>query len=158
MSPHRIHAFGVGAVVSAVVVGLVFLLLPSRRMTTDHRLAAADRLPEATRAALATQMRTHARGMLELTSLVTTLQYDAVGPAVQRLLDEPRVARPLSNDATELNGQLPPRFFSLQDELRDDLRELARAAATHDVNALANAYATTTKACIHCHDTYLKGR
>jgi cytochrome c556 len=157
MIPHRIHAFGVGVLVMAAA-GFLVLILPSRRLATEHRLPIAERLPEATRAALSTQMRTHARGMLELTSMVTMLDYDAVGPAVQRLLDEPRVARPLSKEATELNGQLPARFFSLQDELRDDLEELARAAATHDANALANAYATTTKACIRCHDTYLTGR
>lgn len=158
MEPRRIHAFGLGAVAAALAAGVVVWLVPARRLATEHRLAVAERLPEAARAALATQMHTHARGMLELTSSVTVLDYDGVAATVQRLLEEPRVSRPLTHDATELNGELPPRFFALQDQLRDDLQRIQRAASARDAATLADSFAATTKTCIQCHDAYLTGR
>jgi cytochrome c556 len=132
MQPRHLHVFGLGAL--------------------------AERLPEAARAALATQMHAHARGMMELVSTATVLDYEAVGVSVQRLLEEPRVARPLIGDATELNAELPARFFGMQDELRADLQSMSRAAAARDPEALADSFAATSKACIRCHDSYLTGR
>ena len=86
------------------------------------------------------------------------LDYDGVRTATERLLQEPRIARPITGDASELNAALPPRFFTLQDQLRQDLQSVQRAAAAHDANALASSYAATTRTCIECHDAYLTGR
>lgn len=158
MRARPIHAFPVGAVVLAVVVGLLVWLRPSRRVSEETRLAVAERLPEAARAALRTQMHTHARGMLELTSTATLLDYGGVRTTVARLLDEPRVARPLGRDATELNAQLPARFFTLQDQLRDELHTIDRDAAAHDPEGLAHSFGAAIQTCIHCHDAYLGGR
>ena len=153
MTIHHGRAFGAGALAAGLAVAVVVWLLPSRRIAPERHLAAVERLSEPARAALTTQMRTHARGMMELVSTVTLLDYDGVGAASQRILDEPRVARPLSGDATELNALLPARFFTLQDELREELQTLRSAAAAHDADAVADAFAATTRTCVHCHAT-----
>src|SRR4051794_11691873 len=132
MQPRPLHAFGLGAVIAAALVGAVVLLAPSRRMRPERHFKPVERLSDTVRAALRTQMRTHARGMLELVSAVTVLDYEAVGVSTQRLLEEPRVARPLTGDANELNGALPARFFEQQDDLRGDLQSLDHAAAARD--------------------------
>jgi len=158
MQPRPLHAFGLGAVVAGAIVGAVVLLAPSRRMVPERHLKPVERLSDTARAALTTQMRTHARGMLELVSAVTVLDYEAVGVSAQRLVEEPRIARPLTGDANELNGSLPARFFEQQDELRRDLQSLQRAAAARDPEALSEAFAATSRTCIHCHESYLTGR
>jgi cytochrome c556 len=158
MQPRPLHAFGLGALVVAAIVGAVVLLAPSRRLASERHLKPVERLSDTARAALRTQMRTHARGMLELVSAVTVLDYEAVGASAQRLLEEPRIARPLRGDANELNGSLPARFFDQQDELPRDLQSLQRAAAAHDPEALADTFAATSRTCIHCHESYLTGR
>ena len=158
MQARPLHAFGLGALVAAALVGAVVLLAPSRRMAPERHLQPVARLSDVARAALRTQMRSHGRGMLELVSAVTVLDYDAVTSSAQRVLDEPRVARPLTADATELNATLPDRFFEQQDELRRDLQSLQHAAAAHDPEALADAFAATSRACVHCHASYVSGR
>ena len=152
---HRGHAFGAGALVSAIVVAIVVALVPSRRIAPDRHLPMAERLPEAARAALRTQMRTHARGMMELVSRVTLLDYDGALVAAERVLAEPRVARPLGGD--ELNASLPPRFFALQDELRGELQRVQAAASARDADALADSFGAVTRTCVRCHDAYLSG-
>ena len=149
---HRGHAFGAGALVAGIVAALVVALTPSRRIAPERHLPMSERLSDPARAALKTQMRTHARGMMELVSRVTLLDWDGVIVAAQRVLDEPRVARPLTGDASELNASLPARFFALQDELRGDLQGLQRAAQAHDVDGLADSFARTTRTCVRCHD------
>ena len=153
MTIHHGRAFGAGALAAGLAVAVAVWLMPSRRIAPERHLQAVERLSEPARAALTTQMRTHARGMMELVSVVTLLDFEGVGTATQRLLDEPRVARPLTGDATELNSVLPARFFTLQDELRDELQALRSAAAAHDVDATADAFAATTRTCVHCHAT-----
>ena len=158
MQPRQLHAFGFGALVAATMVGAVVLLSPSHRMRPERHLQPVTHLSETARAALTTQMRSHARGMLELVSGVTVLDYEAVAASTQRLLEEPRIARPLTGDATELNGTLPVRFFTQQDQLRLDLQSLQHAARARDPEALAEAFGATSRTCIHCHESYLTGR
>jgi hypothetical protein len=157
MRPHPLHAFGLGALVAALAAGALVLLAPSRRMQPERHLPAVGRVPEVARAALSTQMRTHVRGMIELVSTATVLDYDATSASVRRLLDEPRVARPMGGGADELNAQLPARFFELQDELRANLETVGRAAAVRSPDALADSLGATMKTCIHCHDAYVVG-
>lgn len=159
MERRHLHLFGWGALAVALLVGSIVWLTPSRRLAPEKsHWAVAERLPEAARAALKTQMHTHARGTLELTSAATLLDYETVGATVKRLLEEPRVAPPLSRDASELNAQLPPRFFALQDQLRDELQRVGRAASSRDAEALADSFGATMKTCIQCHDAFLTGR
>lgn len=154
---HRGHAFGAGAVLAGVIVAIVVALTPSRRIAPERHLPLAERLSDPARAALKTQMRTHARAMMELVSRVTLLDYDGALVAAQRVLAEPRVARPVTGDATELNASLPPRFFALQDELRLHLQAVQAAAGAHDADALADSFGAATKTCVRCHDAYLTG-
>jgi len=158
MEAHRIQWLGLGSITAAIATALLVWLAPSRKIAPEPHLNVSQRLPESARAAVTTQMHTHARGMLELTSTVTVLDYDGVRAATERLLQEPRIARPVTGDASELNAALPVRFFTLQDQLRDDLQHLQHDAAAHDANALAGSYAATTHTCIACHDAYLTGR
>lgn len=158
MQPRHVHAFGLGVIVASFVAATVVLLAPSHRLVSDRQLPAVERLPEAARAALRTQMKSHARGMMELVSTATMLEYDAVAGSAERILAEPRMARPLTGDASELNGRLPPRFFALQDELRANVQAVAHAAGARDPEALADSFAAATKTCIRCHDSYLTGR
>jgi hypothetical protein len=141
---------------AGALAGTVVLLLPSRRIAPERHLPVAERMPEVARAALTSQMHSHARGMMELVSTVTVLDYEAVQASVGRLIDEPRVARPLSNDASAL--QLPERFFELQDELRRHLEGVRRAAVARDSAALSDAFGAAANTCVRCHDAYLKGR
>lgn len=154
---HR-HAFGAGALVSAVIVAAIVALWPSRRIANEHALRPPERLSETARGAVRTQMHAHARAMLELVSTVTVLDYDGSVAAVDRVLAEPRVARPTSSDATELNSALPPRFFALQDELAEELKAVRAAAAARDGDRLADSFAATTRTCVRCHQTYQEGR
>ncbi len=158
MTFHRGHAFGAGAVVAGIAAALLVALTPSRRIAPESHLPMAERLSDPARAALKTQMRTHARGMMELVSRVTLLDYDGTIVAAQRVLDEPRVARPVTRDATEMNAQLPPRFFTLQDELRDDMQKIQHAASARNPDGLADSFGATARTCVHCHDAYLVGQ
>lgn len=158
MQPRHVHAFGLGAVAAAFVAATVVLLVPSHRLVSERHLPPVERLPETARAALRTQMKSHARGMMELASTVTVLDYDGVAASAERILAEPRVARPLTDDASDLNAQLPPRFFALQDELRVNVQSVAHSAVARDPEALADSFAAATKTCIRCHDSYLSGR
>lgn len=158
MTLRRRHAFALGAVATAIVIALALLLEPSHRIGREPKLRAADRLSEPARAALRTQMHAHGAGMLELTTEVTLLDYDGAAATAQRILDEPRVARPVGNDATELNAQLPARFFALQDELRLRLQAIANTARTRDAESTAEAMGQTMRTCVRCHDAYLTGK
>jgi hypothetical protein len=143
-------------IVAAMVIAIV--LAWPHPLERGRHLPVAQRLPETARAALRTQMRAHARGMMALVSTVTVLDYDGAAESASELLAEPRVARPLAHDAADLNASLPARFFSLQDELRAHLEEIRRAARARDPDALASAFAAATRACVGCHDAYLRGQ
>ena len=153
----HVHAFGLGAIVAGAIAGIIVLLTPSRRIAQDH-LAPPTALPGPARSAVHTQMRAHADGMRALVSAVTLLDYPGVAAATKRLLAEPRIARPVSGSAEELNASLPPRFFELQDELARDLEQLQHAAAARQPDALADAFGATARTCVRCHDAYLSGR
>jgi hypothetical protein len=140
----------------AVVAGAVVLVWPSRRLSREPHLPVAERLPEAARAVVRTQMHSHARAMMELVATLTVLDYDAVLSSVDRALEEPRIGRPLGKGADEL--QLPERFYALQDELHVRLQSIRRAAVARDADALADDLAITARTCVHCHQTYLSGR
>ncbi|HXU73315.1 MAG TPA: hypothetical protein VN947_28545 [Polyangia bacterium] len=68
MQPRPLHAFGLGALLAATLVGPIVVLAPSRRMRRERHLKPVERPSDPARAALVTQMHTHGRGMLELVS------------------------------------------------------------------------------------------
>jgi hypothetical protein len=143
-------------VVGAVVTGVI--LVWSRPVEREPHLPTVERLSDGARAAVRTQMHSHARAMMALVSTVTTLDYEAAAAAATELLTEPTLARPLTGDASELNAALPPRFFALQDQLRGQLAGIAAAARARQPDELASAFAATVQTCVHCHDAYLRGR
>ena len=151
MTFRRRHAFGLGVVLTGVLAGAVVLFLPSRKIAPDRHLAA---LPGAARTALTAQMHAHPRGMTDLMMQVALLDYPGATATARALLAEPPVARPAGAEA----GQLPERFFQLQDELRAHLQEAAAAATARDANALAEAYGAAARTCVRCHDAYLTGK
>jgi hypothetical protein len=158
MTFRRAHAFGAGAAAAAALAGFLVWLWPAHRIAPERHLAATERLSDAARAALKTQMHSHARGMLELVSTATLLDYDGALAATHQLLAEPRLARPITRDATELNATLPPRFFDLQDALYSHLQEIRSASEARMPDALATGLAAATRTCVQCHDAYLHGK
>jgi len=158
MTLRRSHAFGAGVVAAAALAGLLVWLWPAHRIAPERHLATAERLSDTARAALKTQMHAHARGMLELVSTATLLDYDGALAATERLLAEPRLARPITRDATELNATLPPRFFELQDDLYTQLQQIRTACAARTPEALATGLAGAMRTCVQCHDAYLHGK
>ena len=154
----RHHAFGAGAVLSSIVVAGVVAFWPSRRLADDHPLRASAQLSDTARGAVKTQMHAHRAAMLDLVNAVTVLDYESAVSATDKVLAEPRMARPTTNDATELNNALPTRFFALQDELRDELVAVRAAAAARDGDKLADSFGAATRTCVRCHQTYEEGR
>jgi hypothetical protein len=151
-----VRRYAYAAAVLAFCVGLAVLLVPSRRIAQERHLPAVERLPEAARAAVKTGMHSHARGMMELVSTVTVLDYDGVQASAGRLLDEPKLARPLTYNADSL--VLPERFFALQDQLRRHLESVRSAARARDPQAMSAAFGLAAETCVRCHDAYLTGR
>ncbi|MBK8014390.1 MAG: hypothetical protein IPK13_23960 [Deltaproteobacteria bacterium] len=100
-------------------------------------------------------MQRHGDEMSELLWAVVFLDHEAVLELADAMDREPRLARPLSEDATELNIRLPPVFFVLQDELFRHTQALAAAAQRHDDSAIAGAYADLARTCVLCHGVYL---
>jgi hypothetical protein len=150
----KLHAFGLGAIFTGVVAGLVVLFAPSRKIAPEPHLAVAARLPDAARAALATEMRAHAQAAQQLVSHVTVLDWTATATAAEALLAAPRVTPSAGGGAA---ARLPERFYALQDELRRHAQAVGIAARAHDAEGLADAFAAAAKTCVRCHDAYLTG-
>ena len=143
----------VGSAVLAGVVGLAIFLRP--KPAGREELPAPGGVPPAMIHVLKTKMGRHDLQMQRLLSRVVLLDDDGVARAAGEIFDEPALGRPLTGD--ELNGLLPERFFALQDELRQQTRQLVIASNRHDRAAVANEFAALTKTCIACHEVYLRG-
>jgi hypothetical protein len=155
MKFRKLHAFGLGAIFTGVVAGVLVLFAPSRKIAPEPHLAVAARLPDAARAALATEMRAHAQAAQQLVTDVTVLDWGATASAAEALLAAPRVTPSTGGGAA---AKLPERFFALQDELRRHAQAVARTARAHDAEGLAEAFAGAATTCVRCHDAYLTGR
>jgi hypothetical protein len=151
----KLHAFGLGAIFTGVVAGVLVLFAPSRKIAPEPHLAVAERLPDAARAALATEMRAHATAAQHLVANVTMLDWVETAAAAESLLTAPQV-RPSAGGGAA--AKLPERFFVLQDELRRHVETVAQAAKAHDAEQLADSFAAAAKTCVRCHDAYLTGR
>jgi hypothetical protein len=143
----------VGSVVLALIVGGVIFLRP--RSAAKDELATPTAIPPAMLGVLKTKMVRHNSQMNALMSRIVLLDDGGVAHAAGELLDEPSLARPVSGD--ELNGVLPERFYTLQDEVRNRARQLIVASNRHDRGAVANEFAALAKACVTCHEIYLRG-
>ncbi len=143
----------------ATIVGIALVsgVLQAQAAPTGGHLAEPQYLPEAARALLHTRMQHHGATMTELLARVVLLDFEGTQRAAREIAQEPRLARPTSMDATQLNARLPERFFVLQDQLRERAAKLDSAAAAHDPARLASAYGQLTETCVACHSVYLTG-
>jgi hypothetical protein len=143
----------VGSTVLGGCVGLAIFLRP--RPTGEGKLPESTVLAPAVRQVLKTKMGRHDDQMRTLLSRVVLLDDDGVARAAGEMFDEPALARPVGGD--ELNGLLPERFFTLQDELRAQLRRLVIASGKHDRDAVASEFGALAKTCVTCHQVFLYG-
>lgn len=143
---------------SVVAVGMVaagVILLPARKIAPEHHLAEPAHLPSVARGLLKQRMARHGNDMTELMSTVAVLDFEGAAKAARHVAEEATIARPVGSDATELNAQLPERFFQLQDDLKASARTMATAAEAHDANALADSFGRLARTCVSCHQVYL---
>lgn len=123
--------------------------------TGDLRLPEPDYLLPLARRVLNERMKRHGHDMPQLMLSVVLLQRDVAAEAAKRIANEPLVMRPPPGDDSLLNSALPPRFFVLQDELRQRAKALSDAADQKDDKALAVAFGQLTETCVACHSAYL---
>jgi cytochrome c556 len=140
----------------ALAAGL-FAALQARAAPVRGHLAEPQYLPEAARALLHTRMQHHGESMTELLSTVVLLDYEGTQRSAREIVEEPRLARPTTMDATQLNSRLPERFFALQDQLHMRAAQLEATATAHDPARLASAYGQLAETCVACHAVYLSG-
>jgi hypothetical protein len=113
-----------------------------------------ERLSPLLRELLHKRMERHGADMSQLVSQVVLLRYDAIVPLSEHIVREPQLARPLPGEMDQLNAQLPSRFFTFQEELRERARQLTDAARARDDKALAGAFGRLTESCVACHAAY----
>jgi hypothetical protein len=128
---------------------------PVSKQAKKHELTEPAYLPETAREYLHRRMERHGRDMQELMFSVVLLTREVARDAATRIATEPRMAKPEQSDEDSLNRALPPRFFVLQDELRDRAQKVADAAKTGTDQQIGAAFAKLTETCISCHSVYL---
>lgn len=111
-------------------------------------------LPAGARMLLLERMGNHRVDMSRLSQAVLFLDHEEAGALARRIAEEPRLAEP--GDADELNSLIPPRFFELQDELRERAEALAAAARKGDDAAIAKAYGRLNETCVRCHAVWMQ--
>ena len=128
-----------------------------RAVSPPERLQPPEHLSGTARLVLRNRMASHARDMGDLTSAIMLLQYDRIRDRADAVAADASWARPLTQDATELNSALPERFFELQDQLRIQARALSGAAEQMKALAVADAYGRLSETCVSCHAVYREG-
>jgi hypothetical protein len=111
-------------------------------------------LPGAARALLHGRMVSHARDMGDLVSAIMLLEYPRIHERATAISTEITLARPLTDDATELAASVPASFFDLQDELRERARTLDLAAQEQSAMHVADAYGRLSETCVRCHASF----
>ncbi len=118
-------------------------------------LPTPDRFPPLAREILHRRMLRHGDDMLSLVSSVLMLNHQGVEALATEIVREPRLGRPTPADPDTLNVQLPPRFFVLQDELKDRARTVASAAHAQDNEKVVKSFGQLVETCVSCHAVYL---
>jgi hypothetical protein len=113
-----------------------------------------SRLSGTARAVLKKRMARHAFEARDLMLAVVLLEYDDAARLASTIASESGLARPVSNDASELNTQFPEAFFGLQDELKRSCRHVATAAQQQNPDELGRAFADVSQTCVRCHRLY----
>ncbi|HVT06184.1 MAG TPA: cytochrome c [Polyangia bacterium] len=130
---------------------------PPQQAQLHSALAAPDRpgppepLAPAARALLRDRMASHARAMSDLMGAIMLLEYSQIGLRADDIASDDTLSRPTTNDATELNAQIPEKFFVRQDDLKAAAHDLAEAARTLNPYKVADAYGRLSETCVRCH-------
>ncbi len=130
----------------------------TKALTPPPRLEPKEPLPPAVREILKNRMANHAREMGDLMSAIMILDYPVIHAGARSIAGNANLSRPLTADATELNAQLPEKFFEHQDDLRKHAGALAIAAEHVSPFEVADAYGRLSEACVRCHAVYRAGR
>jgi hypothetical protein len=124
---------------------------------TPPQLRDPEWLPESARQMVATKMERHADDVTWLVTSVVLLSYEATAEMADRIASEPRLSRPEKGETDTINSLLPPKFFDLQDQLRDRARLIGKAARAHDDEKMVKGLGALTETCMACHVAYLRG-
>jgi len=128
---------------------------PAKAGLSKYELTPPSYLPELAREYLHRRMERHGRDMQELMFSVVLLTREVARDTATRIATEPRLAKPDQSEDDTLNRALPPRFFVLQDELRDRAQKLADVAKSGTDQQIGAAFSKLTETCISCHSVYL---
>lgn len=112
-------------------------------------------LSEEARSLLRPRMQRHVPAMDRLVRSVLLLDRPGTVAAVDAVLEEARLARPLPGDKESINAAIPTLFFDLQDHLHDRASVLRRAATNGDDVEVAVAFGEVMQSCVACHSSYL---
>ena len=113
-------------------------------------------VPPALRAVLGDTMNRHAEDMTSLFWATVLRDYAAAKQVAQMLAATPSIAPGAREDAHNLASGLGARFFRLQDRLRDQARDIAKAAEAKNDQQLAQGIGKLTHTCVACHATYMR--
>ncbi len=157
----RSPAGGLRAGLALYVIGAACATPPARQPPQQaqlaHALAAPDRpgppepLAPAAKALLRDRMASHARAMGDLMAAIMLLEYGPIASRADDIAADVNLSRPTTNDATELNAQIPEKFFVRQDDLKAAAHTLAEAARTYNPYKVADAYGRVSETCVRCH-------
>ncbi len=123
----------------------------ARAIAAPDRVDPPEPLAPPARALLKQRMAAHTRDMGSLMSAIMLLEYASIAIRAEAIADDANWARPLTGDATELNAQIPEKFYVRQDDLKTAARRLAAAARLHDPYKVADAYGRVAETCVRCH-------
>ena len=136
-------------------VTAVLLVMASSELASAEEPRSREAMPDVARPLVRPMMQQHGDDLLQLVTAVVLLQYPEIDEAARRIAVTPILARTSSPaDAGQL--QMPPRFYALQDQLKERARGLGRSARMRDDAALARDLGMMMQACVSCHSAYLK--
>jgi hypothetical protein len=123
---------------------------------TKGSLPEPEWLPSEAREMLTARMDRHGEVMMLLLVSVLTLQHSDTELLAEQVAAEPRIGRPAPGEQGTISALLPPRFFTLQDELVDRAHAVATAARANDNSRIVRAYGQLAETCVSCHSVYLQ--
>ena len=137
---------------------------PVQQTQLARAVAAPDReeppvpLSNTTRELLRSRMASHANDMNNLMSAIMILDYPRISERAGGIASDANMARPVTQDATELGSSIPASFFDYQDELRGWARNLADAADQKSAVRVGRFYGKVSETCVKCHAVYRGAR
>ncbi len=129
---------------------------PGGAAQTTGSLPEPNWLPTEAREMLSARMDRHGEVMMMLLVSVMTLQHSDTELLAEQVAAEPRIGRPATGEKGTIGALLPPRFFTLQDELVDRAHAVANAARADDNSRIVRAYGQLAETCVSCHSVYLQ--